>query len=116
MWQANHRGELLIYVARRGGGDTPPGPDGGPANYVLLGVVDSVDCVAAGDDLHDDETGRVWVLANIRPFARPVPHAIRNLGLFQVADAWRRRVGGCAEVSGQWTHRRSWYSQGRPPF
>ncbi len=88
LWLTDHRGQLLIHVARRGPGDPSPGADGGPAYGVLLGIVDLVDCVEAhaGDD--PDEAGHAWVLVNPRPFAHPVPYAGRGaLGLFAVADA-----------------------------
>jgi len=86
LWKTVHRGELLIHAARRESGDPLPEPEGAPAYGALLGVVDLVDCVAAGSDQGDDESGHVWVLANPRPFARAVPHAGRGVGLFQVAD------------------------------
>jgi hypothetical protein len=48
-------------------------------------VVDLVDCVESRAGT--DEAGYVWVLANPRRFARPVPHVDRKVGLFDVADA-----------------------------
>ena len=45
-----------------------------------------MDCVASDGDSGDpDEVGYVWVLANPRPFAHPIPYTGR-LGLFGVAD------------------------------
>lgn len=66
-------------------GDLPADRPGVPAYGVLLGVVDLVNCVEA--HVGTDEAGYVWVLANARRFARPVPHAERKVGLFNVADA-----------------------------
>jgi hypothetical protein len=81
-WRTDHRGPLLIHAERHGAGD-PPIRRGGPAYGALLGVVELVDCVEAGVA---DEAGYVWVLANPRRFARPIPHPGR-VGLFEVADA-----------------------------
>jgi hypothetical protein len=86
-WQTSHRGPLLIHAARRESSDPLPVASRGPAYAALLGVVDLVDCVErAGADADPDEAGFVWVLANPRPFVRPVPHSGR-VGLFAVADA-----------------------------
>jgi len=80
-WRTDHRGPLLIHAGKRGRGDPPDGPGSRTAYAALLGVVDLVDCVTVGAA---DETGYVWVLANPRRFAHPVPHAERGVGLFDV--------------------------------
>ena len=86
-WETDHRGPLLIHAARWAAGDPPAGRSDGPAYGALLGVVEMVDCVAIGRAGGDpDEVGFVWVLANPRTFARPIPHGGR-MGLFLVGDA-----------------------------
>jgi hypothetical protein len=87
-WRTDHRGPLLIHAATQGAGDPSPDAAGSPVYGALLGVVDLVDCVETGRPSGGpDEVGYVWVLANPRPFARPVPHPGRRAGLFDVADA-----------------------------
>ena len=50
-------------------------------------MVELVDCVANGPAGGDpDEVEYVWVLANPRTFARPIPYSGR-MGLFLVGDA-----------------------------
>jgi hypothetical protein len=86
-WQTDYRGPLLVHAAKRGAGDPPPGRAADGAYGALIGVVDLTDCVATGEPDGDrDEVGYVWVLANPRPFARPIPCTGR-LGLFDVAYA-----------------------------
>ncbi len=85
-WWTDYRGPLLIHAATRGAGDPPAGRGVSVTYGALLGVVDLVDCVQQGrPDGGIDEIGYVWVLANPRPFSRPVPYPGR-LGLFEVAD------------------------------
>jgi hypothetical protein len=84
-WQTDHRGPLLIHAAKREAGDPPAGRADGPAYGALIGIVDLVDCVCTGRaGSCPDEEGFVWVLANPRPFAAPVPQ-VGRLGLFDVA-------------------------------
>jgi hypothetical protein len=84
-WETDYRGPLLVHAAKRGAGDPPPGKTTGQAYGALIGVVELTDCVATGrPDGDRDEVGYVWVLANPRPFARPIP-CVGKLGLFDVA-------------------------------
>ena len=86
-WETDYRGLLLIHAAKRATGDPSPSRAGDPAYGALLGLVELVDCVANGpEDGDPDEVEYVWVLANPRTFACPVPH-IGRMGLFLVGDA-----------------------------
>ncbi|HVS36643.1 MAG TPA: hypothetical protein VMS17_13865 [Gemmataceae bacterium] len=86
-WQTDYRGPLLIHAARRESGDAPAGGPDGPAYSALLGLVDLVECVCTGRaDGGADEMGFVWVFANPRTFADPIPY-VGRLGLFNVAPA-----------------------------
>ncbi len=52
----------------------------------LIGLVDLTACVATEHiDEGPDEVGYVWVFANPRPFAHPVPYTGR-MGMFHVAE------------------------------
>ena len=86
-WLTDYRGPLLIHASRREGGDPPVDASAGAAYGALIGVVEMVDCVSRDrEGGGPDETAYVWVLADPRPFARPIPYAGR-MGLFQVAGA-----------------------------
>ena len=86
-WRTEYRGPLLIHAARRMAGDPPADRTDGAAYGALLGVVELVDCmVESGADGGADEAGFVWVLADPRPFASPVPF-VGRMGLFDVAHA-----------------------------
>jgi hypothetical protein len=91
-WETDYRGPLLIHAAKRAAGDPSPDRAGDPAYAALLGMVELVDCIANGPaDGDPDEVEYVWVLANPRTFARPVPLSGR-MGLFLVGDAVVARV------------------------
>ena len=86
-WWTDYRGPLLIHAARRESGDPPAGQADSPPYSVLLGLVDLVDCVCTERaDGGPDEDGFIWVLANPRRFAAPIPYVGRP-GMFQVAAA-----------------------------
>lgn len=86
-WQTDYRGPLLIHAAKRGPGDPPVNRAGGMVYGALLGVVELVDCLRTErEGGGPDEAGFVWVLANPRSFASPIPY-IGRMGLFDVADA-----------------------------
>jgi hypothetical protein len=86
-WRTDYRGPLLIHAARRMAGDPPADRSDGAAYGALLGIVELVDCMAeSGADGGADEAGFIWVLADPRPFASPVPF-VGRMGLFDVAHA-----------------------------
>ncbi len=86
-WLTDYRGPLLIHASRREGGDPPIDTAAGAAYGALIGIVEMVDCVSRDrEGGGPDETAYVWILADPRPFASPIPYAGR-MGLFQVAGA-----------------------------
>ena len=86
-WRTDYRGPLLIHAAKRESGDPPAGAADAPTYSALLGVVELVDCVCTErEGGGPDEEGFVWVLANPRPFAAPIPY-VGRLGIFEVAAA-----------------------------
>ena len=86
-WRTDYRGPLLIHAARRMAGDPPADRSDGAAYGALLGIVELVDCMAeTGAEGGADEAGYVWVLADPRPFAHPIPF-VGRMGLFDVAHA-----------------------------
>ncbi|HVS35902.1 MAG TPA: hypothetical protein VMS17_09990 [Gemmataceae bacterium] len=110
-WETDYRGPLLIHAAKWATGDPSPDQAGRPAYAALLGMVELVDCVANGPAEGDpDEVEYVWVLANPRTFARPLPHNGR-LGLFLVGDAVVASVQAALALAPAFTKRPS----SRPP-
>jgi hypothetical protein len=85
-WETDYRGPLLIHAAKRGPGDPVPDRGGSPPYGALLGLVDLVDCIRTERAGGPDEVGFIWVLANARPFAAPIPY-VGRLGLFDVPHA-----------------------------
>jgi hypothetical protein len=86
-WQTNHRGPLLIHAAKHPTSKDLSHQAPGLVYNAVIGVVDLADCVK--DDhlgADPDEIGYLWVLTNLRVFARPF-HVNGKVGLFQVADS-----------------------------
>jgi hypothetical protein len=84
-WRTDHRGPLLIHVAKMERGKGTAESDGGLCNAVV-GVVELIDCIPDNRPGADpDEMGYYWVLASPRVFVRPLRMG-GKVGLFQVSD------------------------------
>lgn len=89
-WPTYYRGPLVIHAGQRVDEAAPPF-DGPLPRGALIGVVDLVDVVGDHPSPWAEPGQWHWVLANPRPFPRPISYRGR-LGLFELDGATSRKV------------------------